>query len=329
MKTKFLINSQEYNGPLDLDLTIKSGQTSQPAWCYKDGYYQELVVVEDNHCLIKVKQEHNDLGAPLEIIAESMEDIDEEKIRISVMDIFGLNDDLDDLNDFLMEDARLKPTINFCKGLRLFKAHNPFECIISSISSANCSIIRWNRSINDIKKKWGKNYNFKSGTFYTFPAPEVLRNVPEHDLEEMQRYEDNLPNKFIFDKNLKSCGVGYRAKFIIKASEMVDDKLILGKIFEKSYEDAYHSLLELPGVGPKVADCILLYGFGYKNAFPVDVWIGRIVSELYFNGKEIQPPKARLFGMEKFGNYAGYVQLYMFHYARKSGLMDSIKKNKS
>ena len=55
---------------------------------------------------------------------------------------------------------------------------------------------------------------------------------------------------------------------------------------------------------------------------------GRIVSELYFNGKEIKPPQARVFGMEHFGEYAGYVQLYMFHYARKSGLIDFIKKNK-
>jgi N-glycosylase/DNA lyase len=327
MKTRFVIDSQEYEGQLDLDLTIKSGQTSQPAWRYKDEYFQELVTVEDDHCLIKVKQECKDLDAPLEIVAESMEDIDKEAIRASVMEIFGLNDNLDDLNAFLNEDPKLAPTIDFCKGLRLFKAHNPFECIISSISSANCSIIRWNRSINDIKKKWGKDCKFESGNFYTFPSPEILRNVPEHDLVEMQRSEDNLPNNYLFDKNLKSCGVGYRAKFIIKAAEIADSEFI-NNIFEKSYEDAFNLLLELPGVGPKVADCILLYGFGYKEAFPVDVWIGRIVSELYFRGKEIKPPKVRLFGMEQFGDFAGYVQLYMFHYARKSGLIDSIKKNK-
>ena len=328
MKTSFLIDSKEYKGQFDLDLTIKSGQTSQPAWHYNNGYFHELVEVDGINCLIKAKQKNNDLDAPLEIVAESKEDVDEKSIRATVREIFGLNDDLNDLNKFLCTDPQLKPTIDFCKGLRLFKAHNPFECIISSISSANCSIIRWNRSINDIKKKWGRDYRFKSETFYTFPTPEILKDVPEHDLEEMQRLEENLPNKFIFDKNLKSCGVGYRAKFIIKAAEMVDNDLILSNMYKKSYEDAFNSLIELPGVGPKVADCILLYGFGYKKAFPVDVWIGRIVSELYFNGKEIKPPQARVFGMEHFGEYAGYVQLYMFHYARKSGLIDFIKKNK-
>jgi N-glycosylase/DNA lyase len=326
MKTRFEIDSQEYTGQLNLDLTINSGQTSQPSWLHKDGYFLELVEVEGNQCLIKVRQDNNDLDAPLEIIAESNGDVEDDSVRESVMNIFGLYDDLNDLYKFLRKDPKLEPTIDFCNGLRLFKAHNPFECIISSISSANCSIIRWNRSINDIKMKWGKKFKFNSGTFYTFPAPEILRNVPEHDLEEMQRNEDHLSHEFIFERNLKSCGVGYRAKFIIKAAEMIDNTIDINKFTGKNYEAAFDSLIELPGVGPKVADCILLYGFGYLKSFPVDVWIGRIVSEFYFKGEELKPPKARLFGMEKFGDYAGYVQLYMFHYARKSGLLDALKK---
>jgi N-glycosylase/DNA lyase len=326
MKTRFEIDSHEYKGQLNLDLTINSGQTSQPAWLHKNGYFHELVEVEGNYCLIKAKQDNNDLDAPLEIIAESNEDVEEDSIQESVMNIFGLYDDLNDLYNFLRKDPKLEPTIDFCNGLRLFKAHNPFECIISSISSANCSIIRWNRSINDIKMKWGKKFKFNSGTFYTFPSPDILQNVPEHDLEEMQRNEDHLSKEFIFEKNLKSCGVGYRAKFIIKAAEMIDNTIDINKLKKKNYDAAFDSLIELPGVGPKVADCILLYGFGYLKSFPVDVWIGRILSEFYFNGEELKPPKARLFGMEKFGNYAGYVQLYMFHYARKSGLLDSLKK---
>lgn len=327
MKTQIIIDPQEFKGPFNLDLTINSGQTSQPAWGYKDGYFRELVIIKGIPCLIKVRQK-NDLEGPLEIVAESIGDVDEESIRTSVMEIFGLNDDLKDLKDFLYEDAKLRPTIDFCKGLRIFRAHNPFECIISSISSANCSIIRWNRSINDIKKKWGTGYKFDSEIYHTFPSPKILKNVPENDLEELQRCEDDLPGNFIFDKNLKSCGVGYRGKFIIKAASIVENKIDIDKLSKISYDDAFNSIMELPGVGPKVADCILLYGFGYKQAFPVDVWIGRIVSELYFKGNEIKPAKARLYGMEKFGNYAGYVQLYMFHYARKSGLIDTIKKSK-
>jgi N-glycosylase/DNA lyase len=82
-------------------------------------------------------------------------------------------------------------------------------------------------------------------------------------------------------------------------------------------------------VGPKVADCILLYGFGMGEAFPVDIWIKRIICELYFNGKDVSVPKIRLFGIEQFGEYAGYVQLYLFHYARKSGLLEKIHPKKN
>jgi N-glycosylase/DNA lyase len=212
--------------------------------------------------------------------------------------------------------------------LRLFKAHDPFECIISSISSANCSIIRWTRSIRDIKQKWGHGYHFRSGTFYTFPSPATLSTTPEHDLEEMQRYEDDLPENFIFENNLQACGVGYRAKYIIRAAQIVQEHMNLEQLAKMRYKDAFHTVLELPGVGPKVADCILLYGFGMGEAFPVDVWIKRIVEHLYFPGEELKPQKVREFGMKEFGSYAGYVQLYLFHYARKSGLLDSLRTTK-
>lgn len=325
MKTRFEIDSNDYIGPFNLNLTVKSGQTSQPAWKNKNNTFCELVKVDEDPCLISIHQDHANLDTPLDISVESNKKVDEDSVCNAIMDIFGLNDDLDDLYKFLREDPKLEPTIEFCEGLRLFKAHNPFECIISSISSANCSILRWNRSIKDIKRKWGMEYNFKSGNFYTFPKPNILKSVPEHDLEEMERCEEENPPDYNYDKNLKSCGVGYRAKYILKASDMVENQIDLQNLELKNYEEAFDSVIQLPGVGPKVADCILLYGFGVGRAFPVDVWIGRIVSNLYFNGEDITPAKARIFGMKKFKDYAGYVQLYMFHYARKSGLLDSLK----
>ena len=325
MKIGFEIDSEEYKGPFNLDLTIKSGQTSQPAWLVKNGYFNELILVDGEPCLVKIKQE--DSYGTLTIESEIKGEVELEHLRSRLMEIFGLNDDLNQFYSFLRKDSKLEPTINFCKGLRLFKAHDPFECIISSISSANCSIIRWNRAIKDIKSKWGHECRFGSEIFYTFPSSQILQRVPEHDLEEMQRCEDQLPENFTFKKNLKSCGVGYRAKYIIKAAEMLENQINMNNIPQMSYNNAFELMLTLPGVGPKVADCILFYGFGFGRAFPVDVWIGRIVSELYFKGVEIKPLNARIFGMKNYGDYAGYVQLYMFHYARKSGLLESLRKN--
>ncbi|BDZ67242.1 DNA glycosylase [Methanobacterium ferruginis] len=326
MITEFNIPSQKFRGPFNLSLTINSGQTSQPPWQKENEYFQELVMVEDKPCLVKILHDDSNPEDDVHIIAESLEKIPEKSIQARIREIFGLNADLNQLYNFLGEDPKLEPTIGFCQGLRLFKAHNYFESIISSISSSNCSIVRWTRSIQDIKEKWGERSCFSSGDFYTFPTPHILGDVPEHDLEEMQRCEDDLPEDHIFKNNLKACGVGYRAKYIINTCKIVESKMDLGKLARMKYDKAFDTVLELPGVGPKVADCILLYGFGMGQAFPADVWIKRIIEHLYFPHRDLKPQEVREFGMEQFGDYAGYVQLYLFHYARKSGLLESLRK---
>ncbi len=326
MITEFYISPKRFKGPLNLNLTINSGQTSQPPWEKNDSYFQELIKIDNSPCLIQIGHEDSDLRSKIEIRAESPENISKKSVENSVRQIFDLDHDLNHFYHFLKEDSKLTPTIDLCQGLRLFKAHNPFECIISSISSANCSILRWNRSIVNIKRKWGDGYRFNSGDFYTFPTTRVMSGVPEHDLEEMQRHEDRLPDDFVFDRNLQACGVGYRAKYIIKAARMIQSEIDLGKVARMKYEKAFHNIIELPGVGPKVADCILLYGFGMGEAFPVDVWIKRIIEHLYFSNEELKPQEVRDFGMEHYGDFAGYVQLYLFHYARTSGLLDFLRQ---
>lgn len=167
-----------------------------------------------------------------------------------------------------------------------------------------------------MKEKWGNNY-FED--YYTFPDKEIIQDLYEDDDEESLFESKPRGN------NLKSCGVGYRAPYMKKASQMFTLEMDLSQIPEMDYGEAFETILKVPGVGPKVADCILLYGFNFKEAFPSDVWIKRIVSYLYFDGKDISVSKVRDFGMEEFGDYAGYVQLYLFHYARQSGLMDKLK----
>lgn len=323
MKENFQINRGEFEGPFNLPLTIKSGQTSQPAWLEQDGYFHELIVVEYKPYLVKIKCESNDVEGSLDVEVESSYEINLKPVQNKIMDIFGLNDDLNVLYEFLSNDPQLKPTIEFCKGLRVFKAHDPFECVISSITSANNSIIRWSRSIRSIRKKWGDTYYFSAGDFYTFPSPQKILNIPEHEVEELEFCGGEKDVEECID-NLKACGVGYRSSYIKQAAMMVADDLDLNEIGRMDYEEAFQALLQIPGVGPKVADCILLYGFGRGEAFPVDVWISRIISKLYFQGEKIKPDKIRDFGRERFGKYAGYVQLYLFHYARKSGLLDEL-----
>lgn len=323
MKKNFQINQEEFSGPFNLPLTIKSGQTSQPAWLEEDGYFQELITVEGKPCLVKIKCESRDVDGSLDVEVKSPYEISSKHVQKKIRDIFGLNDDLNIIYEFLINDPKLEPTIEFCKGLRVFKAHNPFECMISSITSANNSIIRWNRSVRLIKEKWGDQHRFSTGDFYTFPSPQKILTLPEHELEELELCGGEKDLEECVD-NLKACGVGYRSSYIKQAAQMVTEDVDLNELGRIGYEEAFQKLLQIPGVGPKVADCILLYGFGRGDAFPVDVWISRIMSHLYFQGEKIKPDKIRDFGRERFGKYGGYVQLYLFHYARKSGLLDEL-----
>jgi N-glycosylase/DNA lyase len=322
MKTHVSISAREIKGPLNLSLTINSGQTSQPAWVIDNNYYTEFLLVDNQPFLIKLSQE--ELTGSVEMEIESNTEFNLKPILKEVRRIFDLDCDLTNFYEFLKEDPKLAPTIDFCKGLRLFKAHNIFECLISSICSANNSIIRWNRSIMAMREKWGDSYRLPSGKFHTFPSPLTILNLPEHEIEEMEICggDKNIEECI---HNLKACGVGYRGKYIKKASSMVNQGLKLGKLGQMGYDNAFETLLEFPGVGPKVADCILLYGYGMGDAFPTDVWIKRIISHLYFDRKDVPVSKIREFGQNQFGEYAGYTQLYLFHYARKSGLLNKLK----
>ena len=299
--------------PIDLELTQLSGQTSQPPWMHVDGCYSNVVLVNDKPVIFNVKQsdEFLDFNFKGEIT---------QKEAISKLNyIFDLDFDLDKFYNYFDNRAELSDMSKFCNGLRLFLAPDPFECIISSICSANNSIKRWTKSILDIKQNWGIRHE----NYYTFPQSCELAEIYLDEEDEFN--SSNIQDICNCNNNLKNCGVGYRAPYMRKASELFTLEMDLQEIFSMSYDEAFETILEVPGVGPKVADCILLYGFNFREAFPSDVWIKRIVSHLYFDGKDISVAKVREFGMEEFGDYAGYVQLYLFHYARKSGLISKLK----
>ena len=300
--------------PVDLKLTQLSGQTSQPPWRETDGCYSNVVFVDEKPVIFNVTQSGEFLDFNYSGKVSNKQAID--KLNY----IFDLDFDLDKFYKYLAGHDELAEMSEFCNGLRLFLAPDPFECVISSICSANNSIKRWTQSVSCIKRNWGNQHQ----NYYSFPQSCDLVKVyldgdEEFNLSSIQDIESCT-------NNLKNCGVGYRAPCMRRASELFALEIDLNDIFKMSYDEAFETILEVPGVGPKVADCILLYGFNFREAFPSDVWIKRIVSHLYFDGKDISVAKVREFGMEEFGKNAGYVQLYMFHYARMSGLMDKLKK---
>ena len=356
------MSNHKFDTLINLKLTQESGQTSQAPWKHNsvgntdefneliylkipsiiDEVSDESINLNKLPILLKLSQDKTNYNQftylykfpkkvgkkDFSIISDSFSKneirIIEDEIKNELTKIYDLDFNLEKFYGFLSDDEKLAPSVDFCNGLRLFIAKDPFECIISSICSANNSILRWTKSVDKIKSNWGERVEFEDGLFYGFPTPNQFLDFYETPIEEADADGHSFEME-CYTHNLKSCGVGYRAPYMKKASQMLIDEVDIDEIFSMDYEDAFDLILRMPGVGPKVADCILLYGFGFEEAFPSDVWIKRIVSHLYFDGEEISADKTRDFGMEHFGDYAGYAQLYLFHYARKSGLMDRIK----
>lgn len=217
------------------------------------------------------------------------------------MDYFDLNRDYKSLRDELSIDDTLKNAMDYGDGIRILN-QDPFETIVTFIISANNQIPRIRNSIKIISSMYGKSLGeFMGEEHFSFPDCETLAEAKVEDLREFAR-------------------VGFRDQRIIDASKMIRDKEIdIQSLFNIPIEDARKELMRLPGVGPKVADCVLLFAFKREESFPVDVWIKRVMEELYL--KEDTPKKKIASeGRRIFGKNAGFAQQYLFYYGRENNL---------
>ncbi|MEM3507092.1 MAG: hypothetical protein QW589_02290 [Candidatus Bathyarchaeia archaeon] len=300
MKCEIELTSKEILGPVNLERTIKSGQTSGSAWEYSKGKYWDAELINDEYIKYEVFQDIKVNEKRLKIIAYSKEFSDKlvKHIKSYLIQIFRLRDNLE-LFYKKFEYDKLSKTFNTCKGLRLMKASNLFESLICSICSQHASIKQWNKMVELIKVNFGERIEFEDGSvFHTFPNSEKLAKASINKLKYL-------------------CLTGYRANYIKTAAEKVyKGSIDLSEIKKFKFEDAKEKLMELPGIGPKVANCFLLYGLGITEAVPVDVWIHRIVSRLYFGNKKINKNEVEEFLRSRYKEWAGYVQLYLYDFAR-------------
>jgi N-glycosylase/DNA lyase len=288
------------NGPLNLTETLLSGQTCEPEWIRDGERFADVEVLE-----VPVKYTVRQVGytdnfsLSVRAIEPSPSDV-ESDLKEHLSHVLGLKDDLQSFyRRFAGEDEVLSRTFENLRGLRLMRGSNLFQSLICCILSQNNSVRLWNRSARLMMKHYGRVVKFPDGSKeFLFPEAAVLARLNPRKLR-------------------STTSMGYRAKPVVLVSRMVtNDELDLSKLASEPYEDAAELLLELPGVGPKVADCFLLYGAGCLEAAPVDVWIHRIVSKLYFGGRKVSRLKTASFLRERFREWAGYAQLYLFDYAR-------------
>ncbi len=297
------IDNSEYKGDFALDVTLYSGQTSQPPFRQIDDKYYEIIKLGSN---VLVALSQSGINKPLHVEYYSQNKVNKKDLKKEIFYIFDLDYDITKVYDYLEDSEKLNDVYSFNKGLRLYKAQFPFESIISSICSANNSIKRWTKSITEIRENHGEVFTLDNNNYYLFPTCEKFSKIP--------------------DEVLKEYGVGYRSSYMLESTKMILEKPNYDEyISSLSYDDALNEILKLTGVGPKVADCILLYGYNMHEAYPVDVWISRITRYFYFGSKKVNNKKLSSFAKNEFGEYSGYIQLYLFNYARLSGLMDKLK----
>lgn len=191
----------------------------------------------------------------------------------------------------------LKRATEYGKGIRILK-QDPWEIIISFIISANNNIPRIQGAIEKLSMKYGQAFIDPYGEKkYSFPGPEQLAQASLEDI--------------------RACGVGYRDKYIVKSAQMIlSGEVDIEKIAEMDVKGAEKELMKLHGVGKKVADCILLFGFNHMGAFPVDTWVKKVISK-YFLTEESTVKEILHFAEKEFGALAGYVQQYLFFYMRQ------------
>lgn len=198
-------------------------------------------------------------------------------------------------------DQHLNKAANFGDGLRILK-QDAFEMIISFIISANNQIPRIKRSVDLLSELCGEALGeFRGKERFAFPSIEAVANISDEDLAAIK--------------------VGFRDSYIKTTANMIlNGEVDIDKLIELDYEEAHKELMKLSGVGPKVADCILLFAFSREQAFPVDTWVIKIMNEYYMEEPQKNLKKIKAKGLEVFGNQAGFAQQYLFYYAREHKL---------
>ena len=213
-------------------------------------------------------------------------------------DYFDLETDYEKIKSKLSKtDKYLENSIKYGAGIRILH-QELWETLISFVISANNNIPRIKGIIEKLSKQYGEKIEFRGKIYYTFPRPEELAKASVSDYRKL--------------------GLGFRDERVYDTVQKTLEGIIdLEKIKkEQDIDKLRESLLTISGVGPKVADCIMLFALKKFQVFPVDVWVKRVISELYFENIEQQPKKIQSFAKEHYGEIAGLAQQYLFYWRR-------------
>jgi N-glycosylase/DNA lyase len=289
---------------LNPEITVNSGQMF--LWeNYKNSWYG----VYKSH-ILKFSLDHKNSGkGPHDhLYFDSLPELDNWQQLV-----FRLDDDINYISSCLTNDNIISQLFKKYSGLRLMR-QDPFQCMISFACSSNTNIPMIRRMLKNLCRKFGIKREIDEKKFFTFPTTKSLAKASINEL--------------------CSCGIGYRAKTIKSLTE----KIIIGtlnieELSRCKYDEAKEKLLDIYGIGNKLADCILLFSLEKTEAFPIDVWIARSIYSYYrtllnqesfkldFKSTKLSPNKYNLLSKimrQHFGKYAGYAQQYLYYHMRCS-----------
>ena len=208
-------------------------------------------------------------------------------------------------------EPSMQLAVRSCRGLRLLR-QDPWECLASFILSSTKQIVQIQQIVRTLCERYGEPLRVPPGVSpaFTFPGPERLAQLSEAEL--------------------RGCKMGFRAPYLRAAATAVaSGRLDLAALASAEAGQARAALLELPGVGEKIANCVLLFAYGFQESFPVDVWVMKALQQLYFPTRRVQLKTLVRFSKTHFGPYAGYAQQYLFHYIRTRGTSRDLAHSRS
>ncbi len=265
----------------DLAATLSCGQAFR--WEQQDGWW---VGVIGSHW-VRLRQEKNQL------IAETAQSVSD---WTWLKEYLQLDICLKDILATFPKDEPMQAAVRVCHGLRLLK-QEPWECLASFICSSNKQIVQIKQIIAQLCERFGDPLPVPPGQkpAFSFPGYERIAIASEAELRE--------------------CKMGFRAPYMLQTAQMIArGEVSLAR--KTTLAEMREELLKFHGVGVKVANCALLFGYGFEQAFPVDVWIMKALQQLYFPKRRVKLKRLHHFSETHFGPYSGYAQQYLFHYIR-------------
>jgi N-glycosylase/DNA lyase len=228
------------------------------------------------------------------------------------------------------DDAPMRDAVAACRGLRVLR-QDPWECLASFILSSTKQIVqirqivallceRFGESVSLSSPKGGEGRVEEADYFETqIPSPRPSPRLGGAREENGLCFAFPTPQRLAAatEAELRACKMGFRAPHLLAAARRIaDGKFDLERLRHLTLAEAREELMTLRGVGGKIADCVLLFAYGFDGAFPVDVWVERALRELYFPRRRVGDKRLRHFAATHFGPHAGYAQQYLFHYMR-------------